>query len=165
MKKLFLIVLLAVVVLSSHSNAQVAAVSPKGSEFGNGINGLGFSGGTASGAGLSYRYHTEGKISVQGVIGIFKPKTTDTFYSFGMELQDDLTRSNATRFFIGLSSSYFYNGSDSNKYAAPFRAGLGLGGEFLVQDALHVTLEGLFTYFSDGTILPLPQISFHYYFY
>ncbi|MFA5833220.1 MAG: hypothetical protein WDA22_07065 [Bacteroidota bacterium] len=161
--------LISVVVLFSilvvTAEAQVAVSSVKGDAFGKNIYGLGFSGGPASGIGLSYRYHTEGKTSLQAILGIFKPKNTDTFYSFGAEFQQDLTRSNAARFFFGAASSYIYNGSGGNKYTAPFRFGAGLGGEFLLQDAVHLTFQGLLTYFSDGTMLPLPQLSFHYYFY
>ena len=163
--KIYVTIILMLCCFTAVTHAQVAASSPKGNEFGTSLHGLGFSGGPASGAGISYRFHPEGKTSVQGIVGIFKPKTTDTFYSFGLEVQQDLTRSTSARFFIGLGSSYEYYGSGSNKYLAPFRAGLGIGGEFLVQDALHFTLEGLFTYFSDGTILPLPQMAFHYYFF
>jgi hypothetical protein len=165
MKKSIAVVFILIIGIHQSGNAQVAVSSAKGDAFGTTVNGLGFSGGTASGVGFSYRYHTAGKISLQGIIGIFRPKTTDTFYSFGVECQNDLTRSDVARFFVGAASCYTYNGSGFNKYSAPFRAGIGLGGEFLVQDALHVTLEGMFTYFSDGTILPLPQLAFHYYFY
>ena len=164
MGKIFASFLLSAVLCFS-AYAQVAASNVKGDAFGQGLHGLGFSGGAASGAGMSYRYHTQGNSSIQGIVGVFKPKTTDTFYSFGAEFQQDLTRSNSARFYVGLASCYVYNGSDSNKYVAPFRAGLGLGGEFLIQDALHFTFEGLFTYFSDGSILPLPQLAIHYYFY
>ncbi|MBI2428961.1 MAG: hypothetical protein HYV29_09245 [Ignavibacteriales bacterium] len=149
----------------SQSYSQVAVSSVKGDAFGNGVHGLGFSGGPASGAGISYRYHTEGKSSLQGIVGVFKPKSTDTFYSFGAEFQQDLTRSNSARFFFAVASSYVFNGTGSNNYSAPFRAGLGVGGEFLLQDAVHFSFQGLFTYFSDGTILPLPQLAVHYYFY
>lgn len=151
--------------VSSQSYAQVAVSNVKGDAFGNSVHGLGFSGGPASGVGISYRYHTEGNVSLQGIIGVFKPKSTDTFSSFGLELQQDLTRSNSARFYIAAAASYFYNGTDSNKYSAPFRSGIGLGGEFLMQDAVHFSFQGLFTYFSDGTILPLPQLAIHYYFY
>jgi hypothetical protein len=47
----------------------------------------------------------------------------------------------------------------------PFRTGLGVGAEFAVNGPLHVSLMGAFTFFSDGTILPLPQIGILYYFY
>ncbi len=160
---LTIILLLSLCMLSA--NAQVAVSNVKGDAFGKSVYGLGFSGGPASGIGLSYRYHTEGKTSLQGVLGVFKPKNTDTFYSFGVELQQDLTRSNSARFFFGAATSYNYNGSNGNNYAAPFRFGAGLGGEFLLQDAVHLTFQGLLTYFSDGTILPMPQLSIHYYFY
>jgi hypothetical protein len=163
--KNYFVFLMVMIFAASHAYSQVAASNVKGEAFGQGIHGLGFSGGTASGAGISYRYHIQGNSSLQGIVGVFKPKTTDTFYSFGAEFQQDLTRSNAARFFIGVASCYVYNGSGSNHYTAPFRAGIGLGGEFLVQDALHFTFEGLFTYFSDGAILPLPQLAIHYYFY
>ena len=164
MKRISAVFLLSTVLCFS-GYAQVAASSVKGDAFDQGLHGLGFSGGAASGAGISYRYHTQGNSSFQGIVGVFKPKTTDTFYSFGTEFQQDLTRSNSARFYFALASCYVYNGSDSNSYKAPFRAGIGLGGEFLIQDALHFTFEGLFTYFSDGSILPLPQLAIHYYFF
>ncbi|MDD8017153.1 MAG: hypothetical protein PHP42_02145 [Bacteroidota bacterium] len=165
MNKLLLLLIAMFFISSVPLYSQVEVSRGKSEAFGGDVHGVGFSAGPASGFGVSYRYHTSGKFSVQGIVGVFKPKTTDTFYSFGAELQQDLLRSNTTRFFFDVASSYIYNGSDGNNYAAPFRAGVGLGGEFLIQDALHFTLEGLFTYFSDGTILPLPQLAFHYYFY
>ncbi|MFZ4620208.1 MAG: hypothetical protein ACOYNS_06605 [Bacteroidota bacterium] len=164
-RSITIIILTALALLVIPANAQVTASNVKGDAFGKSIYGLGFTGGPASGVGLSIRYHTEGKTSLQGVLGVFKPKNTDTFYSFGVEYQHDLTRSNSARFFFDVASSYNYNGSGSNRYAAPFRLGSGLGGEFLLQDAVHLTFQGLLTYFSDGTIIPLPQLSIHYYFY
>lgn len=165
MKRICLLVFTLMVLMIHASDAQVAVSTVKGEAFGKSVYGLGFSGGPASGVGISYRYHTEGKSSLQGVIGIFKPKNTDTFTSFGAEFQQDLTRSNSARFFFGVATSYYYNGSGSNRYAAPFRFGTGLGGEFMLQEGVHMTFQGLFTYFSDGTILPLPQLAIHYYFY
>lgn len=166
MKRLLITYLFCItLIVTTMSYAQVAVSNVKGDAFGKSVYGLGFSGGPASGIGGSYRYHTEGKSSLQAVFGIFKPKNTDTFYSFGAEFQQDLTRSNSARFFFGMASSFIYNGSGGNKYSAPYRFGAGLGGEFLLQDAVHFTFEGLFTYFSDGTILPLPQLAIHYYFY
>lgn len=165
MKQIFFLIFAAVFISAPLLHAQVAVSNVKGEAFGNSVHGLGFSGGPASGTGISYRYHTNGKTSLQAVLGIFKPKNTDTFYSFGVEFQQDLTRSNSARFFFAGATSYIYNGSGSNNYSAPFRVGFGLGGEFLIQDAVHFTFQGLFTYFSDGTILPLPQLAIHYYFY
>lgn len=159
------ILLTFILIFFASANAQVSVSNVKGEAFGNSVYGLGFSGGPASGVGISYRYHTEGKTSLQAIVGIFKPKNTDTFYSLGAEFHHDLTRSNSARFFFATASSYYYNGSGGNKYTAPFRFGMGLGGEFLMQDAVHFSFQGLFTYFSDGTILPLPQLAIHYYFY
>ena len=164
MKNIFTAVFLILLFLNV-VDAQVTASTSKGEAFNSGIYGLGFSGGTASGAGVSVRYHTTGKSSYQFVGGVFRPKSSDTFMSFGAEYQYDLIRSNSSRFFTELASSYLYNGSGGNNYAAPWRAGLGLGGEFSIQEGVHLTFQALFTYFSDGTILPLPQLAFHYYFY
>ena len=117
----FLLVLFLFIV--SPVRSQVAVSTVKGDAFGKSIHGLGFSGGPASGVGISYRYHPEGKSSLQAVIGIFKPKNTDTFYSFGAEFQQDLTRSNTARFFFSAASSYIYNGSGGNKYSPRFVLG------------------------------------------
>jgi hypothetical protein len=46
----------------------------------------------------------------------------------------------------------------------PGRLGFGMGGELYASSGIHTTLELLFTYFDDGTVLPLPQLAFHYYF-
>ncbi|HAP35704.1 MAG TPA: hypothetical protein DCQ28_07075 [Bacteroidetes bacterium] len=166
MKRKQTVLLIVVFVLAiAMAQAQVAVSDVRGDAFGKSVYGIGFSGGPASGVGFSVRYHTPGKTSLQAVVGVFKPKNTDTFYSFGAEYQHDLTRSNSARFFFDAASSFIYNGSGTNNYTAPFRFGAGLGGEFLLQDAVHVSFQGLFTYFSDGTILPLPQLAIHYYFY
>lgn len=165
MNRIFSFVVIVLFATCSQSYSQVAVSNVKGDAFGTGVHGLGFSGGPASGAGISYRYHADGKWSLQGIVGVFKPKSTDTFYSFGAEFQQDLTRSNSARFFFAVASSYVFNGTGTNNYSAPFRAGMGVGGEFLLQDAVHFSFQGLFTYFSDGTILPLPQLAVHYYFY
>lgn len=165
MNRTFFLLFLLTALRVEYSSSQVMVSNVKGGAFEQDVHGLGFSGGPASGIGISYRYHTSGNTSLQCVLGLFKPKTANTLYSFGAEYQQDLTRSNSARFFFAAASSYIYNGSTSNNYSAPFRAGVGLGGEFLLQDAVHFTFEGLFTYFSDGTILPLPQLAFHYYFY
>ncbi len=149
----------------SVASAQVTAETSKGANFNQGIYGLGFSGGAASGVGVSLRYHTIGLSSYQLVGGVFRPKSSDTFVSIGGEFQRDLVRSNSSRYYFAASTAYIYNGDSTNIIVAPFRAGAGLGGEFLVQEGVHFSFQALFTYFSDGTILPLPQLSFHYYFY
>lgn len=149
----------------TQTNAQVTAETSKAGNFNQGIYGLGFSGGAASGVGVSLRYHTVDRSSFQIVGGVFRPKSSDTFVSIGVEFQRDLVRGNTNRYYFAAASSYIYNGDSTNIIEAPFRAGAGLGGEFLVQEGVHFSFQALFTYFSDGTILPLPQLSFHYYFY
>lgn len=154
-----------VLVLSSSSQAQVSVSSDATAHgFGGTVFGLGFTGGPASGVGVSFRTHLPSKSSLQFSFGIIK--VTDRLsLSLGNEYQYDLVRGQSTRFFVNTALAYFYSGSSANEMAAPFRAGIGVGGEFAVQEALHMTVEGVFTYFSDGTILPLPQVAVHYYFY
>ncbi len=128
------------------------------------VFGLGFSAGFASGIGLSFRHHLPGKLVYQVVGGIIKSKD-ELKYSIGGELQFDLQRTAGSRFFIVGAAGYYYAGSnDTNGMEAPGRIGLGIGGEIPLSDDLGLTGELLFTYLSDGTVLPLPQASVHYYF-
>lgn len=147
------------------SSAQVSVTGDnKAESFDKSVYGLGFAGGPASGVGISFRDHFPSKVSLQVVFGIIKDKV-NTFVSTGAELQYDLVRGSSTRFYFGPAVSYFFEGSGANKFEAPTRVGVGLGGEFNVRDALHFSIEGMFVFFSDGTIIPLPQASVHYYFY
>jgi hypothetical protein len=156
-----IIIIIAVSIL----NGQVTTSGlSKAEDLKNPVYGLGFSAGWASGIGLSFRSHLPSKSSVQAVFGIIK-SSSKLSMTIGGEYQYDLVRDNSTRFFICSAASYFYNGIDNNEVTGPFRFGAGVGGEFHVQGAFHVTLEGLFVYFSDGRILPLPQIAAHYYFF
>jgi hypothetical protein len=153
------------VALSGMAQAQVnVAGSQRAEGFSSNIYGLGFSAGPASGVGISFRDHLPSKSSYQIIAGIIKLKSKVSA-SVGAEYQYDLVRGNTTRFFFGPSASYFYSGENQNTFDAPFRFGVGLGGEFDVQEALHISIEGVFTYFSDGSIVPLPQFAMHYYFY
>jgi hypothetical protein len=165
MKKSVLALSIAMLIIASFSQAQVSTSGLSNAEgLTKAVYGLGFSAGWASGIGLSFRSHLPSKASVQGVFGIIK--TSDKLsMSIGGEFQYDLVRNNTTRFFVGSAMSYFYNGNGSNEVSGPFRVGAGIGGEFHVQGALHVTLEGMFTYFSDGRVIPYPQIAAHYYFF
>jgi hypothetical protein len=127
------------------------------------VYGLGFSAGWASGIGLSFRGHLPSKSSLQAIVGIIR--TSDKLSaSIGGEFQYDLARGSGSRFFAGAAMSYEYYGKDHNEIAGPIRTGLGIGGEFHVQESLHVTVEGMFTFFSDGRVIPLPQVAMHYYF-
>ena len=128
------------------------------------VYGLGFSASAASGLGVSFRAHLPSKSSFQGVFGIIK--TSNKLYlSIGGEFQYDLVRGNLTRFYVSGATSFFYEGSGGNEIGGPFRIGVGVGGEFNIRESFHVSVGGAFVYFSDGTVLPLPQVSAHYYFF
>lgn len=128
------------------------------------VFGLGFSGGPATGVGLSFRHHLPSSLSYQINGGIIKVDERMS-YSIGAEVQVDLSRSHLVRFFAAGGASYFYSGrTDHNDMEGPGRFGVGIGGEFHAGSGVHATLELLFTAFNDGTVLPLPQLGFHYYF-
>lgn len=129
------------------------------------VFGLGLAGGPMSGVGLSFRHHLPTALSYQIVGGIIKVNDRLS-YSIGAEVQYDLVRSVISRFYVGGGAGYFYSGSSShNEMDGPARIGLGIGGEYVAGPNLDVAVELMFTYFSDGTVLPLPQIGIHYYFY
>jgi hypothetical protein len=149
----------------SFANAQVSTSGLSDAKgLSQAVYGLGFSAGWASGVGISFRSHLPSKASVQGVFGIIKT-SNKLLLSLGGEYQFDLVRNNTTRFYAGPALGYYYSGSGKNESSAPFRIGAGVGGEFHVKDALHVSVEGMFVFFSDGRVIPLPQISAHYYFF
>jgi hypothetical protein len=161
----FLGVVVVILSLVGVSPAQVSTSGlNKAESLGKTVYGLGFSGGPASGIGFSFRAHMPSKNSFQAVFGIIKTQTK-LLMSAGVEYQYDLVRGNSTRFFFVGSTGYFYSGNGQNDVAGPFRLGAGIGGEFQVRDALHATIEGQFVYSSDGTVLPLPQLAIHYYFF
>ena len=128
------------------------------------VFGLGLAAGPASGMGLSFRHHLPTTFSYQITGGIIKVDER-LQYAIGGEVQFDLSRSASARFFVVGAAGYYYAGSsDRNEMAAPGRAGVGLGGEIYSGSGFHANLELVFTYFSDGTVLPLPQFGLYYYF-
>jgi len=165
MKKSIFGLSIALLLIVSFSQAQVSTSELYNAEgLTKQVYGLGVSAGWASGIGLSFRSHLPSNVSVQGIFGIIK--TSDMLsMSIGGEFHYDLVRNNTTRFFVGSALSYFYEGNSRNEVSAPYRFGAGIGGEFYIQGALHVTVEGMFTVFSDGRVIPLPQIAAHYYFF
>lgn len=129
------------------------------------IFGLGLAGGPATGIGLSFRHHLPGSWSYEFTGGIIKVDDK-TSYAVGGEIQFDLVRAAATRFFVAGGMGYYYGGrGHGNTLDGPVRVGLGVGGEVPMASGFHVSGELLFTYFSDATVLPLPQIGVYYYFY
>jgi hypothetical protein len=129
------------------------------------VFGLGLSGGAASGLGLSFRHHLPSTASYQLTGGIIKVNDR-LYYSMGAELQYDLARGPVSRFFACTGAAYFYSGTSThNELLGPARLGVGIGGEYAGSYGLHVSGDLMFTYFTDGTVLPLPQVGIYYYFY
>ena len=129
------------------------------------IFGLGLGGGPATGVGLSFRHHLPGSWSYEFTGGIIKVDAK-TSYAVGGEIQYDLVRTPMTRFFVAGGMGYYYGGRGrGNTLDGPIRVGVGVGGEVPMSSGFHVSGELLFTYFSDATVLPLPQIGVYYYFY
>ncbi len=129
------------------------------------VFGLGLAGGAATGLGLSFRHHLPSSWSYQITGGIIKAGDR-LMYAIGGEIQYDLARTPSSRFFTGGGVGHYYSGkSDGNELKAPGRIAAGIGGEFAASPGLHGSASLMFTYFTDGTILPLPQVGFHYYFY
>lgn len=147
------------------ANAQVV-LPEKGQEPGlqENVFGLGVWGGPATGLGLSFRHHLPSQLSYMVTGGIIKVDEKLS-YDIGVEAQFDLARGGTNRFFVAGGFGYYYSGKNGNEMNAPTRVGAGIGGEFAVTPGMHMTIELMFTYFSNGNVLPLPQIGFHYYFY
>ena len=79
----------------------------------------------------------------------------------------DLNRTTDLRFYAAGGLSYFFAGVEGhNEMKGPGRIGLGVGVETgLRGSGFNISGDLLFTYFTDGTVLPLPQLAIHYYFY
>ncbi|MGA9115663.1 MAG: hypothetical protein WB626_02700 [Bacteroidota bacterium] len=128
------------------------------------VFGLGLSAGAASGVGLSFRHHLPGPWAYQLAGGIVSVDDR-LLYDIGCSASFDIGRRAGARYFAAASAGYFFSGSGgANRMRAPGRAGLGVGGEFFLTGELQAQAEVLFTYFTDGTVLPLPQAGLHYYF-
>jgi hypothetical protein len=134
--------------------------------------GVGLYGGLLSGIGLSGRYHPMGRFGLQLTAGAMK--FGELAYSFGAEGQFDFDSKGRSRFYGYLGIGYYYfekkvkdaagTETKENKLAGPARLGLGVAYEWAVSPKLIFNLNAAFTYFTDGTILPLPQAGLIYYF-
>jgi hypothetical protein len=151
------------IIVPAFLNAQVSSSGLSNADsFGKSVYGLGLSAGWASGVGISFREHLPTKASLEAIFGIIK--TDKLLMSIGGEFQYDLVRGPKSRFFGVSALSYQYWGSRGNDISGPVRLGVGAGGEFQIQNSFSITAEGLFTFFSDGRVIPLPQLAMHYYF-
>lgn len=164
-KRLFMMVLTLCAGVPTLSAQGMLPDRSRDTQIHQNVFGLGLAGGAMSGVGLSFRHHLPSEISYQIVGGIIKVDQRLS-YSIGTEIQFDLVRSALTRFYAGGGAGYYYSGSSShNDMDGPGRLGIGIGGEYASGPNLNIGAELMFTYFSDGTVLPLPQIGIHYYFY
>jgi hypothetical protein len=152
--------------ISPASNAQAVLPERGGTAaLRENVFGLGVAAGMVSGIGLSFRHHLPSVFSYQITGGIVKPGDR-LHYTIGAEVQFDLVRSYVSRFFVAGGAGYYYSGTTGhNELEGPGRVGLGLGGEIATLSGIHVCGELMFSYFTDGSVLPLPQIGIHYYFY
>jgi len=161
--------LLLIFILSSQMlRAQVIGSGPgQPVELGRTVLGLGGAIGLAGGIGVSFRQHFPTVVSYQIVGGIIKPDT-HLSYDVGFELQADIMKGTYNRFYLCGATGYFFNGEGGeNELAAPWRVGLGVGSEWanFNTSQFHVSLEVLLTYFNDDTVIPIPQLGVHYYFF
>ena len=164
LSRISLVVALAILATFA-ADAQVI-LPEKGQEPGLSTNvfGLGLWGGPATGLGLSFRHHLPSQLSYMVTGGIIKVDDRLS-YDIGAEAQFDLVRNSTNRFFVAGGVGHYYSGRNGNEMDAPTRVGVGIGGEFAVTPGIHTTVELMFTFFSNGNVLPLPQLGFHYYFY
>jgi hypothetical protein len=166
MPSLRAVAILAVLVLSTSSaRAQATLPAQGGEQISRHVFGIGVSAGPVSGIGLSFRHHLPARFSYQVTGGIIKVDEKLS-YAVGGEAQFDFTRKESDRFFLVLAAGYYYTGKpDDNELEGPARVGLGVGAELSLGGPLHANGEILFSYFSDGNVLPLPQVGLYYYFY
>ena len=128
------------------------------------VFGLGLFGGPVGGLGVSFRHHLRLPLSYQITAGVIK---TDRrlLYDVAIEGEYDISRGERGRFFVGTGFGYFYSGeSKGNEMKGPFRLGIGGGAETTISPVLTGVVQLMFTYFSDGTVLPLPEVGVFYYF-
>jgi hypothetical protein len=159
-----LITLVLILASASVVTAQVNMPTNQSTSLSRNVFGLGFFAGASGGVGLSFRHHLPMPLSYQVTGGIIK--TDGKMRSnIGFEVQYDLTRSENARFFFGGAFGYYYSGKDGNNdMSAPTRGAIGIGGELPMSHGLHVSGDVMFTFFSDGNVLPLPQLGVYYYF-
>jgi hypothetical protein len=165
MNRRTVVLLLLMAGVANEALSQVAIPDRRGGTgFREEVMGLGLFAGPTSGLGVSFRHHLRIPFSYQITAGIINVDDR-LLYDFGGDLQYDLSRGEGSRFFVAGGFGYYYAGRSShNDINAPGRLGFGAGAELGIGPAIGATLELLFTVFTDGTILPLPQAGVFYYF-
>ena len=137
--------------------------------------GVGAQAGLMSGMGLGVRVHPAGRMSVQLAGGALSGGEAVTA-SVGIEGQFDFDWRDRSRFYGFVGMGYYTNGEneltleesqagkEDPRLKSPFRAGLGLGYEWDISNVLIFSASVVFTYFSQGQFLPLPQFGLYYMF-
>lgn len=150
---------------SSHASAQIETPVPeRDASLRAGAFGLGLFASPAGGIGLSFRHHLPGRFSYQVTGGIVK-SSDRVSYSIGGEIQYTLVRAPQHRLYVAGATGYYYAGPpERNDMEAPWRLGLGIGGELAVGGGFTLMGDLLFTYFSDGALFPFPAVGAFYYF-
>ena len=162
--------LFALALILSFSSVRAQVIGSGSSQpvaLGRTVLGLGGSIGLTGGIGVSFRDHFPSVVSYQIVAGIIKPDARVS-YDAGFELQADIMKGETNRFYICAATGYFFNGEGGkNELSAPWRVGVGAGNEWanFNTSQFHVDLELLITYFNDETVIPIPQLGVHYYFF
>ncbi|MFI5253579.1 MAG: hypothetical protein ACHQQQ_14235 [Bacteroidota bacterium] len=166
MKKFILTLTLLLVSFSGRAQV-IGSASTQPVALGRTVFGLGAAIGLAGGMGVSFRHHFPSVMSYQIVAGIIKPDNRLS-YDFGFELQADIMKGISNRFYACAATGYYFTGEGGvNELEAPYRVGIGAGNEWtnVNTSQFHIALEILLTYFSNDTVIPLPQLSAHYYFF
>ena len=139
--------------------------------------GVGAQAGLLSGMGVGVRYHPLGRFQVQLAGGAISGGE-GLAAAVGIEGQLDFDWRDRSRFYGFVGMGYYTNGEEELTVAAgtwepgkedprldsPFRAGVGLGYEWDISHTLIFSASVAFTYFSEGTFLPLPQAGVYYLF-
>ena len=137
--------------------------------------GVGAQAGLMSGMGVGVRYHPRGRFGLQ-IAGGGISGGEGLAAAVGIEGQFDFDWRERSRFFGFIGMGYYTNGEEELTFEewqqgkedprleSPFRAGLGLGYEWDISRMLIFTANIVFTYFSSGSFLPLPQIGLYYLF-
>jgi hypothetical protein len=153
------------IALCTGALAQVdAPAQSRESSLRTGAFGLGLFASPAGGIGLSFRHHLPGRFSYQLTAGVLK-SSSHVSYAVGGEFQYTLVREPGHRLFVAAATGYYYSGPpDRNDIEAPWRIGLGIGGELPIGGRFTLMGDLLFTYFSDGSLFPFPAGGVFYYF-
>jgi hypothetical protein len=163
--RLTLLTLALLTVIRAGSPGQVDVPTPsREASLSSGALGLGFFASPAGGIGLSFRHHLPGRISYQVTAGVIK-SSSHASYCVGGELQYTLVRAPGHRVYVAAATGYYYSGPpEQNNLEAPWRFGLGVGGELPIGGGFTLMGDLLFTYFSDGALIPYPAGGVFYYF-